>query len=113
MDKIFKEMMGGGNYKSPDSIVIKYLNEIISGLKSIMNVLNRLLSNQSVINNKLNYLAENNKSAYPCRPIRFLTPRQLYMMVKDGYTLDEISLISGYDLKLVNEKIDSYIKNNT
>ena len=112
MNNVVKDIMRGDSYKTQDNMIIKYLNEIICGLKEILKVSNNLLNNQAVINNKLNYI-HNNAQNITYRPIRFLTPRQLYMMVKDGYTLDEISLISGYDLKLVNEKIDSYIKNNT
>lgn len=35
------------------------------------------------------------------------------MMIKDGWSIDEISLVSGYDNQQVTEKINQYIQNNT
>ena len=45
--------------------------------------------------------------------IRYLTPRQLYFMVKDGYTYEQICAISGLDINQLMEKINSYISTNT
>lgn len=83
------------------------IGQVINGIKNVIN-------NQQVMNSKLDALysiGQNKQTLY--KPIKYLTNRQLYMMIKDGWSIDEISLISGYDNQQVTDKINQYIQNNT
>jgi uncharacterized lipoprotein NlpE involved in copper resistance len=83
------------------------IGQVINGIKNVIN-------NQQIINNKLDALysiGQNKQTLY--KPIKYLTNRQLYMMIKDGWSIDEISLVSGYDNQQVTDKINQYIQNNT
>lgn len=83
------------------------LCQVINGIKNVIN-------NQQIINSKLDALysiGQNKQTLY--KPIKYLTNRQLYMMIKDGWSIDEISLVSGYDNQQVTDKINQYIQNNT
>lgn len=76
-------------------------NTIVQGFQQI-------IKNQTTIYNLIQ-----SKNHIAVRPIRFLTPRQLYFMTKDGYTIDEISLISGFEYDDITKKINQYVQNNT
>lgn len=82
-------------------------NTIVQGFQQI-------IKNQNIIYNLLNnFIKSKNNNNIAVRPIRFLTPRQLYFMTKDGYTIDEISLISGFEYDDITKKINQYVQNNT
>lgn len=41
-----------------------------------------------------------------------LTPKQLYMCIKGGWTLQELSELSGYGEEDIRKKYNTYIDNN-
>lgn len=115
--KSFMNILNMNDYKNNNSIANKIysiaqgnnnlIGQVINGIKNVIN-------NQQIINNKLDALysiGQNKQTLY--KPVKYLTNRQLYMMIKDGWSIDEISLVSGYDNQQVTDKINQYIQNNT
>ena len=81
-------------------------NKIISYLENIIN-------NQRILNNKLDSLLNNTTSKNNIVFVDRMSARQLYMCYKRGYTLDQISLVSGYDIDTIQQRIAIYMRDNT
>lgn len=89
-------------------------DKLDAGILQVINGIKQVIKNQSEIYNLLKNIGTLQASQQTIyKHIRFLTPRQLYFMTKDGYTLDEISLISEYDIETITKKIQAYIQDNT
>lgn len=87
----------------------KILNEILSTVKSIFSRQAYIKADTENI-----LIALNNFSGLniPCQ-ISNMSPRQLYMAYKGGWTIKQLSGLSGLDEIVIKTKIDNYIQNNT
>lgn len=81
-------------------------NKIISYLENIIN-------NQRILNDKLDALLNNTSNKNNIIYVDKMSARQLYMCYKRGYTLDQISLVSGYDIDTIQQRIAIYMRDNT
>lgn len=85
----------------------KVLNDILNVTKSIFqrqNYIKKDTENILMCLNKFNKLGV--KSQIP-----FITPRQLYAMYTRGWSLNEMSAISGYSIEDIDKKLKSYNQN--
>ena len=111
---VFKSMIQADRYKKASTITLETIYKLLNSVNnSVINGFKQLLNNQTVLNNKLDLIINNMASKNSVGIIRYLTPRQLYFMVKDGYTYEQICAISGLDINQLMEKINSYISTNT
>lgn len=85
----------------------KILNEILSTVKSIFS---RQAYIKADTENILRALNNFNKLGVKSQ-IPFITPRQLYAMYTRGWSLDEMSAISGYTTEDIDKKLKSYNQN--
>lgn len=83
-------------------------------LNSILNVVKNIFSRQAYIKrdteNILMCLKQFNRLGVKSQ-IPFITPRQLYAMYTRGWSLDEMSAISGYSIEDIDKKLKSYNQN--
>lgn len=90
--------------------------QILNKIGSIINGLKQVLNNQTTLNSKLNEIygvlvsKGNNNNVII---VDHMTQRQLYLCYKRGYSLDQISLVSGYDSETIMNKINIYMRDNT
>lgn len=80
----------------------------------ILNVVKSIFQRQAYIKadteNILRALNNFNKLGVKSQ-IPFITPRQLYAMYTRGWSLDEMSAISGYTAEDIDKKLKSYNQN--
>ena len=84
-----------------------YILEILNIVKSIFQRQNYIKRDTEAILRSLNKF---NKLGVKSQ-IPFITPRQLYAMYTRGWSLDEMSAISGYTAEDIDKKLKSYNKN--
>ena len=87
----------------------KVLIEILDTVKSIFSRQNYIKRDTENILRALNNFSSLN---IPCQ-ISNMSPRQLYMAYKGGWTIKQLSGLSGLDEIVIKTKIDNYIQNNT
>jgi len=79
---------------------------------------NYLVNSFNLVNNKLNVINNNilkkqtvvSNNKYKSQIS--LTPRQIYMCIKSGWTLQELSELSGYGEEDIRKKYNNYVDNN-
>lgn len=79
---------------------------------------NYLVNSFNVVNKKLDIINNNilkksssgNNNKYKSQIS--LTPRQIYMCIKAGWTLQELSELSGYGEEDIRKKYNNYVDNN-
>ena len=85
-------------------------------LNSILNVTKSLFQRQNYIKadteNILRSLNNFNNLHIPCQ-IPSMTPKQLYLCYKGGWTIKQLSGLSGLDEMVIKTKIENYRQNNT
>ena len=111
--KYGKKPEQAGTKKEHPAIVAAKENER-GYILEILNIVKNIFSRQDYIKrdteailrslNKFNKLGV--KSQIP-----FITPRQLYAMYTRGWSLDEMSAISGYTAEDIDKKLKSYNQN--
>ena len=84
-----------------------YILEILNIVKSIFQRQNYIKHDTEAILRSLNKF---NKLGVKSQ-IPFITPRQLYAMYTRGWSLDEMSAISGYTAEDIDKKLKSYNQN--
>lgn len=84
-----------------------YILEILNIVKSIFSRQNYIKADTENILRALNNF---NKLGVKSQ-IPFITPRQLYAMYTRGWSLDEMSAISGYTTEDIDKKLKSYNQN--
>lgn len=87
----------------------KILNSILNVTKSIFNRQSYIKQDTENILRSLNNFSNLN---IPCQ-IPNMTPKQLYLCYKGGWTLRQLSGLSGLDEMVVQTKIENYRQNNT
>ena len=87
----------------------KILNNILNIAKSIFQRQNYIKQDTENILRSLNNFSSLN---IPCQ-IPNMTPKQLYLCYKGGWTLRQLSGLSGLDEMVVKTKIETYRQNNT
>lgn len=87
----------------------KILNNILNVTKSIFQRQNYIKQDTENILRSLNNFSNLN---IPCQ-IPNMTPKQLYLCYKGGWTLRQLSGLSGLDEMVVQTKIENYRQNNT
>lgn len=87
----------------------KVLNEILSIVKNIFSRQGYIKADTENILRALNNFSSLN---IPCQ-ISNMSPRQLYMAYKGGWTIKQLSGLSGLDEIVIKTKIDNYRQNNT
>lgn len=87
----------------------KILNNILNVTKSIFQRQNYIKQDTENILRSLNNFSNLN---IPCQ-IPNMTPKQLYLCYKGGWTLRQLSGLSGLDEMVVKTKIETYRQNNT
>lgn len=82
----------------------------------ILNVVKSIFSRQDYIKRDTENILRsiNNFSGLniPCQ-IPSMTPKQLYLCYKGGWTIRQLSGLSGLDEMVIKTKIDNYRQNNT
>ena len=85
-------------------------------LSNILNITKSIFNRQSYIKqdteNILRSLNNFSRLNIPCQ-IPNMTPKQLYLCYKGGWTLRQLSGLSGLDEMVVKTKIETYRQNNT
>ena len=87
----------------------KILNNILNVTKSIFQRQSYIKQDTENILRSLNNFSNLN---IPCQ-IPNMTPKQLYLCYKGGWTLRQLSGLSGLDEMAVKTKIETYRQNNT
>ena len=86
-----------------------YILEILSIVKNIFSRQNYIKADTENILKALNNFHGLN---IPCQ-IPSMTPKQLYLCYKGGWTIKQLSGLSGLDEMVIKTKIDNYRQNNT
>ena len=86
-----------------------YILEILGIVKNIFNRQDYIKKDTENILRSLNNF---NSLNIPCQIVS-MTPKQLYMAYKGGWSTKQLSGLSGMDEMLIQTKIESYMKNNT
>lgn len=85
-------------------------------LLEILNTVKNIFSRQDYIKRDTENILRslNNFSGLniPCQ-IPSMTPKQLYLCYKGGWTIKQLSGLSGLDEMVIKTKIDNYRQNNT
>ena len=93
-----------------------YILEILNIVKSIFNLTKSIFQRQAYIKadteNILRSLNNFNSLNIPCQ-IPSMTPKQLYLCYKGGWTIRQLSGLSGLDEMVIKTKIENYRQNNT
>ena len=93
-----------------------YILEILNIVKSIFNLTKSIFQRQAYIKadteNILRSLNNFNSLNIPCQ-IPSMTPKQLYLCYKGGWTIKQLSGLSGLDEMVIKTKIENYRQNNT
>lgn len=87
----------------------KVLNDILNVTKSIFQRQNYIKKDTENILRSLNNFSNLN---IPCQ-VPSMTPKQLYLCYKGGWTIRQLSGLSGLDEMVVQTKIENYRQNNT
>ena len=84
-----------------------YILEILNVVKSIFSRQDYIKRDtEAILRSLKNFNKLGVKSQIP-----FITPRQLYAMYTRGWSLDEMSAISGYTAEDIDKKLKSYNQN--
>lgn len=86
-----------------------YILEILNVVKSIFQRQNYIKADTENILRSLNNF---NNLHIPCQ-ITSMTPKQLYLCFKGGWTVQQLSGLSGLDEVTIKTKIENYRQNNT
>ena len=86
-----------------------YILEILNIVKSIFSRQNYIKADTENILRSLNNFSSLN---IPCQ-IPSMTPKQLYLCYKGGWTIKQLSGLSGMDEIVIKTKIENYRQNNT
>lgn len=86
-----------------------YILEILNIVKSIFSRQNYIKADTENILRSLNNFSGLN---IPCQ-IPSMTPKQLYLCYKGGWTIKQLSGLSGLDEIVIKTKIENYRQNNT
>ena len=86
-----------------------YILEILNVVKSIFSRQNYIKADTENILRALNNFHGLN---IPCQ-IPSMTPKQLYLCYKGGWTIKQLSGLSGLDEIVIKTKIENYRQNNT
>lgn len=86
-----------------------YILEILGVVK---NIFNRQSYIKADTENILRTLNNFNGLHIPCQ-VPNMTPKQLYLCFKGGWTIQMLSGLSGLDEMVIKTKIDNYRQNNT
>lgn len=100
-----KEMTEMDNKQQERNILVNILNTV----KSIFNRQGYIKADTENILRSLNNF---NRLNIPCQ-IESMTPKQLYRAFKGGWTIQQLSGLSGIDELTIKQKIENYAKNNT
>jgi phenylalanyl-tRNA synthetase alpha subunit len=87
----------------------KILSDILNVTKSIFNRQSYIKKDTENILRSLNNFSSLN---IPCQ-VPSMTPKQLYLCYKGGWTIRQLSGLSGLDEMVVQTKIENYRQNNT
>ena len=87
----------------------KVLIEILDTVKSIFSRQDYIKRDTENILRSLNNFSGLN---IPCQ-VPSMTPKQLYLCYKGGWTIKQLSGLSGLDEIVIKTKIDNYRQNNT
>lgn len=86
-----------------------YILEILNIVKSIFQRQAYIKADTENILRSLNNFSSLN---IPCQ-IPSMTPKQLYLCYKGGWTIKQLSGLSGLDEMVIKTKIENYRQNNT
>ena len=93
-----------------------YILEILNIVKGILNLTKSIFQRQAYIKadteNILRSINNFNSLNIPCQ-IPSMTPKQLYLCYKGGWTIRQLSGLSGLDEMVIKTKIENYRQNNT
>ena len=87
----------------------KVFNETLNIVKNIFSRQGYIKADTEAILRSLNNFSGLN---IPCQ-IPSMTPKQLYLCYKGGWTIKQLSGLSGLDEIVIKTKIDNYRQNNT
>lgn len=104
--EVKKEHPAAAIAKARDRQVMLEILDIVKNIFSRQNYIKR--DTENILRSLNNFHGSN----IPCQ-IPSMTPKQLYLCYKGGWTIKQLSGLSGLDEIVIKTKIDNYIQNST